>query len=806
MSFLLRPFVFCGSVYRAFYEKDKTVFLFRTNEMSVGNSISSTRVVPGRLSLTDFLEFHNPLEPNSKQTVAKWASRFALGLSTSAPGLKLKAENIHEIEDIMSVEGEDMTDGSGFINQAALRLLQSKFKWDEWPTAIQCRVAGAKGMLLQHPNNENHEPEVWIRPSQTKIRYSNNDEDECRLIIDVLRSCHSRSSCVLGTETIINMAENGIPAKRFFKLLDEGFNRLITSLTTWEGEDAMYNLWATVARLGGVRAARAARVQAGLARVLGYSEGDAQDDEDEDGLDEQESEDSSVAWWGDEISGQPSSLEETVMRLLDAGFNPYICSVLREKLSAIVTTHIQNYGAKYRVEVPMSCMTFIQPDPLGVLEEGQIFYKSARRDLPTLDGHLTDTIIGPVLVTRHPCKLPTDVQKWDAVDCPQLRDQTGIIFFSIKGRRRAADYLGGGDYDGDKSLLIYDPSIVDPFVNADIRFADPRNDIEEKCFVKGTKKLPELVAEHIPTKENPLARVRALQDFLLGGLRNISRVGQYSNMHDYCTVTKGYTHEDTIRMAHMFCRTLDGAKTGLTVREDVFTADRKSYNRGVMKWKKPAVKSSMKSQYVSDDGGMKVKRPKHLGPFIMDSLVKYSLHRAATFERQFKERMLKHKKHIIDEHLVEPWRKAEKYAQQKKEKGCPLDMQALDEIRSHVKKVYEKHREQVKKMRPKRNGGHFTDLPIEIRQNQLRDLSKEFASYPNPDDLMLDEDIVSRLRASYAYLHDCEANKYTDKGWTRFPWDVAMSELCLIKGKAIGGSKTVVAGFYDRFFLTKTRQ
>ncbi|EEB87307.1 hypothetical protein MPER_15401, partial [Moniliophthora perniciosa FA553] len=108
--------------------------------------------------------------------------------------------------------------------------------------------------------------------------------------------------------------------------------------------------------------------------------------------------------------------------------------------------------------------------------------------------------------------------------------------------------------------------------------------------------------------------------------------------------------------------------------------------------------------------------------------------------------------------------------------------------------MYEKHREQVKKMRPKGNGGHFTDLPIEVRQNQLRDLSKEFASYPNPDDLMLDEDTISRLRASYAYLHDCEANKYTDKGWTRFPWDVAMSELCLIKGKAIGGSKTVAAG------------
>lgn len=46
-----------------------------------------------------------------------------------------------------------------------------------------------------------------------------------------------------------------------------------------------------------------------------------------------------------------------------------------------------------------------------VLESGELFFKSSKRNLRTADGLETDTIMGDVLITRHPCKLPTDVQK-----------------------------------------------------------------------------------------------------------------------------------------------------------------------------------------------------------------------------------------------------------------------------------------------------------------------------------------------------------------------------------------------------------
>lgn len=63
--FFSKPFVLWGRVFRSFYAKDDTVFLFRTNEI-----MENSRIVPDRvpgLSLLQFLDWHNPLESNSNQ-------------------------------------------------------------------------------------------------------------------------------------------------------------------------------------------------------------------------------------------------------------------------------------------------------------------------------------------------------------------------------------------------------------------------------------------------------------------------------------------------------------------------------------------------------------------------------------------------------------------------------------------------------------------------------------------------------------------------------------------------------------------
>jgi hypothetical protein len=50
-------------------------------------------------------------------------------------------------------------------------------------------------------------------------------------------------------------------------------------------------------------------------------------------------------------------------------------------------------------------------DPIGVLEPNELFFRSSHANLAVPDGTEADIITGDILITRDPCRLPTDVQK-----------------------------------------------------------------------------------------------------------------------------------------------------------------------------------------------------------------------------------------------------------------------------------------------------------------------------------------------------------------------------------------------------------
>jgi len=116
LQFLQRPLLLCGFVFRAFYAKESNVFYVKTNEVTDGTTVVPDKVVPGIMPFMEFLDWHNPIELNSDQVqlcrfdgqkisnffqkMAKYVSRFALGLSNSVPGLMIDRSNIHFIDDI----------------------------------------------------------------------------------------------------------------------------------------------------------------------------------------------------------------------------------------------------------------------------------------------------------------------------------------------------------------------------------------------------------------------------------------------------------------------------------------------------------------------------------------------------------------------------------------------------------------------------------------------------------------------------------------------------------------------------------
>jgi hypothetical protein len=168
----------------------------------------------------------------------------------------------------------------------------------------------------------------------------------------------------LSVETIINLAHNGVTKKVFLELLQKSLADLVEPLLDWDSPEAMRKLWTNVRRLGGVMAARRAREEAGLARVKGLSEREAEEIEIEDEEDfnsAELAEQRSSAWWGDEVSGCPSSLEETIMYMIDSGLTPKECPLLRDKLDKFIRSRLINYIKSYRIDVPMSAAAFLVP-------------------------------------------------------------------------------------------------------------------------------------------------------------------------------------------------------------------------------------------------------------------------------------------------------------------------------------------------------------------------------------------------------------------------------------------------------------
>ncbi|KAK0480935.1 RNA dependent RNA polymerase-domain-containing protein [Armillaria novae-zelandiae] len=506
-------------------------------------------------SLFDFVNLLNPLEENRNQFLGKWASRIALYLSVSVPGPRFREEDIHEQDDHFSAEKSNMTDGCGISNLP----LHLKFtrQNNRMPTAVQFRLRGAKGMLLLLRNEEwldkpgssgppstEERPEVWFRrPSQIKINYpATKSLDPLHLTMAILHFSSIQSPARLSAEVIINLEHNGVPAAVFEQLGRNCIQQVVQDFATCSTPDA-YRLWASVEDVEGIYSARRMRVTENRKRPLRRKKDD-EDDHD------------AGAWFPDPHSGCPTSLGETAMELLDSGFLPDKCNYLKQRLWRVAKTKMYAVSSQFNFELEQSCSGLVVIDPYGVLEENEIQVKSSRHSFKTDDGFETDTVLGEVVVT--------------AVTHPKLADMTDVIVCSIKGGTALLQYLAGGDYDGDRILVIWARAIVDTFRNAHEDYMKPPPGFED-LFERDTKTVDEFCREMAFASSH--AKAKELQTRLLAPLSCPSAVGRISSLHDNCVYSKGYSHPDTLcagqaRMQNRFARIMDSAKTGYRLKSD----------------------------------------------------------------------------------------------------------------------------------------------------------------------------------------------------------------------------------------------
>ncbi|EAU92432.2 hypothetical protein CC1G_00651 [Coprinopsis cinerea okayama7 len=756
IEFLSRKFVLLGRVFVPFHTKDESVYMVETNE-NYDRTPQKWCADHLRLSFIQFMEWHNPMIYNFRQAISKFVTRFALGLSNSVPTVEFEPDSIFFIDDIYSADWpkgkpgapaeKTMTDGCGFINLAALRIITKHMGYEYPPTGIQGRIDGAKGMWIRHPTDESPTPRIWIRASQNKIK--NPCLDRAHRIFELLGPSRPYIGSALSQQTVLNFHHNGITAETLIRLFEDGLKEDVMPLLDWNN---MVVLWNSVAKAGGLTGARNARIAASASRALGFQRAQwkhedvdaSEDDDDEDAADS-----GPATYTGrNPYSGAPLVFHEKICAMLQAGFRPQECMILQENLKTAIKTTINTAIEKYRIPLKESVSAFVIPDPfavapmrhpagsavtdpLGVLKEGEIYYRSSQpmkdpeTDLPF------EVITGPVVVT--------------AVDVPELAGWTDVVIFSARGKTNSlASLLSGGDMDGDVVHIFKESPLVEHFENKSLCTA-PDNLMDD--FESEVEKVVDF-CKRMLTKRPEEAAKEYLR-VLLGNLKS-SRTGLYSMFHDNAVANLGYAHPEAIRLAYIFNTILDAT----------FDRDQRLYGR------KP------------DAFGV-LKELKIAGRRIKDEMFQIFNDQVGPQNKAVRK----------DSDLLAPYNTVADLARRLKLENKltgQLFEEELERVRRHVEEAEVLFGAQVAKQMSQAQYQEYSDSPSKAKA------SRGASNKSDQDDIMLaaarklrepipnSNEIITNLeevKASCAYSMGKTAG-------SQFAWSVAFSTLLQIKAKA----------------------
>jgi RNA-dependent RNA polymerase len=257
-----------------------------------------------------------------------------------------------------------MTDGCGFINGAALTAIMHVMRHPTRPTAVQGRIAGAKGMWVVHPDPEyqaaDGPPKIWIRSSQNKVNLGSlHGLGSAHRIFDLVAPSRVTGPSRLSSQTLVNLTHNGVSTDLLKELMAVGLHDEVRQLTEWGGTDSMLMVWRAVERVGRVVMCRLRRRIVGQARAIGLGQlrpneelGDEIDDTDDA---------ASGPRGRNPHSGKPLMLHETVLELLQAGFHPLELDRLFRGLESVVTLVLDEYVEKFHIPVKDSLEAYIIP-------------------------------------------------------------------------------------------------------------------------------------------------------------------------------------------------------------------------------------------------------------------------------------------------------------------------------------------------------------------------------------------------------------------------------------------------------------
>jgi hypothetical protein len=710
--------------------------------------------------------------------MSKWTTRWSLGLSNTVPVVEFAQENIVYIEDEYSSDWSAgkgkapaekiMTDGCGFMNRSALALITRRLQLGLPPAAVQGRIAGAKGLWILHPCDDSTQPKIWIRSSQNKINLRANSlapgkhwHERVHRIFDFVAASRVGTMSHISTQSILNLSHNGVPDDVLQSLMMEGLRLEVNPFLDWNRPHADIFLWDTINKAGRVSAGRLQRLAKERGRALGLQKkswGDEWADANRQNLEPESTSAPFQTFSGrDERTKAPISVYEKGLELLQAGFMPNRSQVLWLSIKTMMTLAIDDAINDYRIPIPKSTQAYIIPDPLGILNEGEIYYRSSQPILDEDTQSVFHVLTGEALIGRYPLRVASDIQRVIAVDTPELFNWTDLIILPVKGNLSLASYLSGGDYDGDTAFIIWDPQVVKPFKQPTL--VKPPLDIISANFSRSIETVVDF-SQRVSrmSKSGQMEFQKVLVDTCKD-----HRVGLYSLFHDIAVYIHGYGHPEVERLGHLFNLLLDSGKSGLRLLDDVFIKDKRRYDKPP-----PPCLESHKKKNGKETATNKllIKRDSHLPPFVLEGLASVGeeqkdhylscFHEISppAFESQDAER---------DTDLLRPYEDALKMAEAAHAQGFPIILRELELIKQHVASTKEMWVRAASQEKGKGKAANSKDMFSEAIQF--------YVDHP-PVTFIAD---IEKVKASYTYHYSTGAH---------FPFGVAFGTLCHIKACA----------------------
>lgn len=458
-----------------------------------------------------------------------------LALSKNVESVLLEADQIRFKEDI-ACNGEVMTDGAGRISRNLATRIANRLRLKYVPSSFQGRLGEAKGLwTIDHSDRSDDD---WIEVYASQCKWSRSSkrggesEDRCHRAFEINDWSAPLKSADLNTQFLPLLMERAknkqVMKKHISELLTVGLDRELAKLREAMSSPESLRQW--------VREMKSNVNERIRNRSVAYK------------------------------AGIPDAAEERLNMLLDSGFDPHHLFFMKDLAKQLFKQKCDDLKEKMNITVGKSAYVFMVPDFWGVLGEGEVYL-----DLSSFEDEVAgfSGMILPgqdVLVARSPAHFISDIQKVQAVARAEFMGLRDIIIFSTKaskGNKSLASMLSGGDFDGDRAWVCWEPTIVNNFESAAV--PECPNLIEEGFIRKDSTKYGELVAG----LSEPAATSLFLKKSFDFNMRQ-NMLGICTTWKDRMCYTNGYSCEASVWASQLLSDLVDQAKQGFGFDDEDF--------------------------------------------------------------------------------------------------------------------------------------------------------------------------------------------------------------------------------------------